>query len=347
MIRVGIVGYGTIGKRIADAVSKQDDMEVVGVFKTRPNFEAWSAIKRGYPLYVPEDRFADFEKNGIPVKGSLKDLLSVSDIVVDATPNKVGKENKKMYVERKIKAIFQGGEKADVADVSFNALANYEEAIGKSYVRVVSCNTTGLVRVLYLLDRDYGVRSVRGTIVRRGADPKEVKKGPLNSIVLDPPHIPSHHAEDVKTILRHIDIVTVAVAVPTTLMHVHILNIRLRSKVSKEDVVKSLESTPRILLVNSGFTGIKSTSEIIEVARDIGRSRYDIYENVVWEDTLAVDGDEVFIVQGVQQEAIVVPENIDAIRAVSGVETSGRRSMMKTDKVLRIGEWPWSKLLLV
>ena len=30
-IRVAINGFGTIGKRVADAVDAQDDMEVVGV----------------------------------------------------------------------------------------------------------------------------------------------------------------------------------------------------------------------------------------------------------------------------------------------------------------------------
>ena len=31
MIKVGIVGYGTIGKRVADAVLLQNDMELTGV----------------------------------------------------------------------------------------------------------------------------------------------------------------------------------------------------------------------------------------------------------------------------------------------------------------------------
>ena len=37
-IKVAINGYGTIGKRVADAVSCQDDMEIIGVTKTRPAF---------------------------------------------------------------------------------------------------------------------------------------------------------------------------------------------------------------------------------------------------------------------------------------------------------------------
>ncbi|NIQ87006.1 MAG: glyceraldehyde-3-phosphate dehydrogenase, partial [Acidobacteria bacterium] len=39
-------------KRVADAVSRQDDMEIVGVSKMRPNFEARMAVQRGFPLYA-------------------------------------------------------------------------------------------------------------------------------------------------------------------------------------------------------------------------------------------------------------------------------------------------------
>ncbi|MFH1450559.1 MAG: glyceraldehyde 3-phosphate dehydrogenase NAD-binding domain-containing protein, partial [archaeon] len=70
MIKVAINGYGTIGKRVADAVSKQDDMEIVGVTKTRPTWEAKSAVEKGYKLYcgVPENTGA-FEEAGIKIEG--------------------------------------------------------------------------------------------------------------------------------------------------------------------------------------------------------------------------------------------------------------------------------------
>jgi len=50
MIRVAINGYGTIGKRVADAVAAQPDMKVIGVSKTKPSHEAFIAKSRGYPL---------------------------------------------------------------------------------------------------------------------------------------------------------------------------------------------------------------------------------------------------------------------------------------------------------
>lgn len=334
--RIGVVGFGTIGKRVAEAITKQPDMELVGVVKTKPDYVAELAVKLGYKLYaVNEDSLKKFEEAGLPVEGVLEDLIGKADLVVDATPGGVGAKNKMVYEQKGVPAIFQGGEKAGVAEVSFNSLCNYEEAVGKQYVRVVSCNTTGLLRVLCTLNKAYGLKRVRATIVRRAADPKEIKKGPVNAIKPDPATLPSHHGEDVKTVLRGLDIVTAAVVVPTTLMHVHIVYTQLSRPVSADEVVELLANTPRIVLVEAG-RGVASTADIVELARDLGRKRYDIPELVVWRESISVKGDEVYWMQAVHQESIVVPENIDAIRAMLKLATNAKDSIMLTDKTLNI-----------
>lgn len=338
-VKVAVNGYGTIGKRVADAVIRQDDMELIGVTKTRPNYEALIATRKNIPLYVPAGREGEFESKGIRVSGVLEDLLSKADVVVDATPGGVGATYKETYSKLGVKAIFQGGEKANVAEVSFSSLCNYEEALGKSYVRVVSCNTTGILRSLCVLDKLYGVEKARVFIVRRGADPKEREKGPLNSIVLDPPKLPSHHGRDVLTVLKHIDIMTAAVAVPTTLMHTHFVNLKLRTSVDRNDVINAFSQTRRILLIDSSALDAKGSSDIVEIARDLGRARYDVPELLIWLDSLTANGDEVTFIQSVHQEAIVVPENIDAIRAVTMIERSPEKSIRKTDESLGLGRW--------
>ena len=334
--RIGVVGFGTIGKRVAEAITKQPDMELVGVVKTKPDYVAELAVKLGYKLYaVNEDSLKKFEEVELPVEGVLEDLLEKVDLVVDATPGGVGAKNKVIYEQKGIPAIFQGGEKANVAEVSFNSLCNYGEAVGKQYVRVVSCNTTGLLRVLCTLNKAYGLKRVRATIVRRAADPKETKKGPVNAIKPDPVTLPSHHGEDVKTVLRGLDIVTAAAVVPTTLMHVHIVYTQLSKPASTDEIVELLANTPRIVLVEAG-KGIVSTADIVELARDLGRKRYDIPELVVWRESISVKGDEVYWTQAVHQESIVVPENIDAIRAMLKLATNAKDSIMLTDKTLNI-----------
>ena len=335
-VKIAINGYGTIGKRIADAILKQDDMELVGVTKFTPDYSVLLANKKGIPVYTEESRIEDFEKFGYEIAGTIDELFEKVDLVVDASPGKVGAENKKIYEKYGVKAIFQGGEKEKVAEVSFSSLCNYNEALGKKYVRVVSCNTTALCRLICTIKKNVSIGKIRATLVRRAADPREYKKGPINAILLKPVKLPSHHGPDVQSVIKDVDIVTTAVVVPTTIMHTHLVNIELKDKVTEDDVIELLRKEPRIMLVNSEKHNIKSTSQVIELGRDLGRPRYDLYENIVWEDSISIMGNELWLTQAVHQEAIVVPENIDAIRAMMEIEEKAENSVAKTNKTLGI-----------
>ena len=335
-VKVGINGYGTIGKRVADAVTKMPDMELVGVAKIKPDYGALIARSKGYGLYTLSDRLDLFRKKGIEIDGTTEDLLSEIDIIIDTTPGGYGMKYKELYRKYGVKMVFQGGEKPEVADISFNTLCNYREALGRESVRVVSCNTTGLLRLICTLNSYYPIERVRAIIIRRAADPKEIKRGPVNAIVPNPVSIPSHHGIDVKTVLPWLDIITSAVIVPTTLMHVHIVNIWFKEKINTEYVIEALEDNERIALIDSGNTGIKSTAELIEVARDLGRYRYDVPELIIWKDSLYVNGRELMLIQAVHQESIVVPENIDAIRALMRIVDDPMESFKLTNKVLGI-----------
>ncbi|SNQ62128.1 type II glyceraldehyde-3-phosphate dehydrogenase [Candidatus Methanoperedens nitratireducens] len=334
--KVAINGYGTIGKRVADAVAAQDDMEIVGIVKTRPSFEAKIAQDKGYALYAAaKENIEDFKKSKMEVSGTLDELLDEAEIVVDATPGDTGEEYKKLYEKHGVKAIWQGGEEHELTGFSFNSEANYSEALGRDFTRVVSCNTTGLVRVLYALDTAFGVKKARVTLMRRAADPNDIKTGPINALIPDPIKLPSHHGPDVNSILPHIDITTMAVKTSTTLMHLHALNIELKKKCTEDDIVNVLKERPRIRLVSSKDR-IKSTAEAMEFAKDLGRPRGDMWENVVWKDSIAINKGELYFFQAIHQEADVVPENVDAIRAMLEIEKDGASSIKKTNKALGI-----------
>lgn len=334
MIKVGINGYGTIGKRVADAVSCQDDMEVVGVVKTKPDFISKMAAKR-YKLYTTSSKnIKDFEDKGIDIEGTTEDLLDGVDVVVDASPEGIGAKNKVMYEKHNVKAVFQGGEKHELTGISFNAQSNYRAALNKDYVRVVSCNTTGLCRTLKTIDDVAGIKKVNATIIRRATDPGDPKKGPINAIepVLN---IPSHHGPDVKTVLQDLDISTMAVKVPTTLMHLHAITVDLiDKKTDLDDIVRALDKARRVILIN-GSDRLTSTAEIMEYARDLGRKRGDLFEIAVWKDGMNIKDGVLYYYQAIHQESDVVPENIDAIRAIMGIEDA-EKSMDLTDKSLGI-----------
>ncbi len=332
-VKVAINGYGTIGKRVADAVSLQDDMEIVGVSKTRPNYEATIANEKGYSVYTLADRIGAMKDAGIPAAGTIDDMIAEADVVVDCTPGGIGAKNKELYEKAGVKAMWQGGEKHDLTGWSFNSGANYEETLGKDFVRVVSCNTTGLCRVIYPLDQKYGVKKVRVTLMRRSADPNDIKNGPINAIVPNPVTLPSHHGPDVKSVIPHINISSTAVKLPTTLMHLHTLNIELENECTADDVKELFAQQPRVRFVGQGIT---STAEIMELAKDMGRPRGDMWENCVWDESVTMHEGELYFFQAIHQESDVIPENVDAIRAITEIETDGAKSIAKTNKAMGI-----------
>jgi len=340
VVKVAINGYGTVGKRVADAVAAQKDMKVIGVVKTKPTFEAQQAIRSGFPLYVNvKENMNAFRDAGLQIEGTAREMIEEADIVVDAAPDGIGIENKKKFYEpMHKKAIFEGGEKSFIAQASFNALANYGEAFGKDFVRVVSCNTTGLCRTLFPLDKNFGIKRVSAVMIRRGPDPANIKKGPVNAIVPDPVTVPSHHGPDVRTVMHDLNITTVALKVPTTLMHLHTVNASVSNGTTPEEVIEVLNKTPRVVLVKAQ-DGIKSTAHIMEWAKELGRRRSDLNEIAVWQESINAKNSELFYMQAIHQESDIVPENVDAIRAVLQMETDPLTSIKKTDKAMGLKQW--------
>jgi len=334
MIKVGINGYGTIGRRVADAVLLQKDMSLVGVTKTKPDYKASLAAQKGISVYTPNpDAAAAFDKAKASHAGDISLLLSQVDVMVDATPE-LGAQYKPLYEIAGRKAIFQGGEDHELTNFSFVSQVNYSAAAGKKMLRVVSCNTTALCRVLFALQSEFGVSKARVVLARRAADPEEVSKGPIDAIVLDPSSLPSHHGPDVQSVLPGLNITTMAIKVPVTHMHLHSVIATLEGHRSRDQVLAELEKTPRVMVID-GKAGFKSTAQVIDWARESGRPRSDIYEAVVWRESVTVVDNEVYFFMGVHQEAIVTPENIDAIRAIAS-DTQAEDSMRATDSSLGI-----------
>jgi len=333
-IKVGVVGYGTIGARVAEAVMKQPDMELIGVAKTTPDYKAKTAISRGVKIFIPESSVESWKRAGVRVDGLLEDLVREADVVVDATPKGVGRANSEMYKKEGKKAIFQGGEKKDLVEATVVAQVNYDEARGKRMIRVPSCNTTALSRISWFFEREYGVERIIATIARRAADPADKKEGIIDNVEFDPVRPPSHHGEDVRTVLKNLNIFTTAIKIPTTHAHLHLLNLKLRRRASREEIIDALSEERRIMLVSSE-DGIATTADVFELSRHLGRPMNNIYENVIWVESIHSDGEWVYLAQAVHQEAIVVPENIDAIRAIAS-ELDAESSMNTTDRTLGI-----------
>ncbi|MCY6371386.1 type II glyceraldehyde-3-phosphate dehydrogenase [Clostridium ganghwense] len=338
-IKVGVAGYGVIGQRLADGVALQEDMELVGVADVGVTLPVRALKEKGMPydlyLAIPENREA-VEKEGIPVSGTLEDLVQKVDIMLDATSAGIGAKNKEVYKKYGKKAVFQGGEKNNVADVFFHGYANYEKGLDKEFLKLTSCNTTGLIRAVDCLHREAGIEKVAITIIRRVADPGDYHRGLTNALKVD--KAPNHQAVDLMTIMPEVQATGILIHTPVT--HGHIITVVATPKedISKEKALELFRNHPRIRVVSTdeGFLG---NASLFKYARDLGNPRGDMYEIAIWEDTIVKSGKDIMFAINIPQEAVVIPENMDAIRAAMGMQTDRLEAVALTNKYLGMGKW--------
>lgn len=339
MVKVGVVGYGTIGQRLADGVAAQGDMELVGVADVDVTLAIRALKEKGMPyklfLSIPDNK-EKFENAGIPVSGTLEELIQASDVILDATNAGIGAKNKELYAKYNKKAIFQGGEKNSVADVFFHGYANYEAGLEKQFLKLTSCNTTGLIRTVDCLDKFAGVEKIAITIIRRVADPGDYHRGLTNAMQVD--KAPSHQAVDLMTIMPHIDATGILVHVPVT--HGHIISVVATPKreISKEELIEQFKKHPRIRVVKleDGFLG---NASMFKYARDLGNPRGDMYEVAIFEETIVNSGKDIMFAINIPQEAVTIPETIDGIRAVMNMQESTESATSETNRYLGMGKW--------
>jgi len=334
MVKVGVAGYGVIGQRLADGVARQKDMELVGVADVAPTLPVRALAEKGMPYKlftaVPEKRNL-LDDVGIPVSGTLEDLVQEVDIMLDATNAGVGAKNKEIYQKYNTKAVFQGGEKNNVADVFFHGYANYEKGIGADYLKLTSCNTTGLIRAIDAIDRAVGVTKTAITIIRRVADPGDYHRGLTNALQVA--EAPNHQALDLMTIMPHVDATGILIHTPVTHGHIITPVVTTKKKMHKEELLEIFKAHPRIRVVRlaDGFLG---NASLFKYARDLGHPRGDMYEIAVWEETIVNSGDDIMFAINIPQEAVVIPENMDAIRAALKMQTTRDEGVAKTNEYL-------------
>lgn len=343
-IKVAVAGYGVIGQRLADGVAMQGDMELIGIADLAPTLSIRALAEKDmigannveYKLYLVDgaDKAA-FDALQIPVAGSFDEMVQKADIILDSAPGGVGLKNKEVYKKYGKKAVFQGGEKNEVADVFFHGYANYEAGLGADYLKLTSCNTTGLIRTVDALDREFGLDHVAITIIRRVADPGDYHRGLTNALQMD--KAPSHQAVDLMTIMPHIQATGILVHTPVT--HGHIITVVAtpkQGKITKEAALKCFEKHPRIRVVSID-EGFKGNASFFRYARDLGNRRGDMYEVGLWRDALVETGNAIMYAINIPQESVTIPESIDAVRAALSMQKTGAEGTAETNKYLHIG----------
>ena len=212
----------------------------------------------------------------------------------------------------------------------------YEKGIGQNYLKLTSCNTTGLIRSVDCLDRAYGIEKVAITIIRRVADPGDYHRGLTNALQMD--KAPSHQAVDLMTIMPHIEATGILVHTPVTHGHIITVVAKGKQKITKQMALDAFLTHDRIRVVTID-EGFKGNASFFRYARDLGNPRGDMYEIGLWADSIVESGDDIMYAINIPQESVTIPETMDGIRAACNMETDRLKAVAETNKYLGLGKW--------
>ena len=96
MKKIFVNGYGTIGKRITKFILDDPEIRLLGIGKHTPDDTIKDILSQGLNVYVLQKNLHIFDKYNI--NGTIEDILTECDLVIDASPSGYGFYNKqKIY----------------------------------------------------------------------------------------------------------------------------------------------------------------------------------------------------------------------------------------------------------
>jgi glyceraldehyde-3-phosphate dehydrogenase (NAD(P)) len=328
---VAVLGAGIIGKRLAAALAtaargEETDLRLGGVVIRNPN--AFAFARPELPFYAADAQAAQrLRAAGIEPRGLAGELYAAADLVVDCGPSRTGAGRAREYQAADIRPIFCGGERDPLLGPLVHSAVNPEQAGHAAGVRLLSCNTTALARIVAGVG-PASVAALDATVLRCSTDTDKAGKGVTNGAVLSP--APSHHAEDLRAILPGLRARTIAATVAMTAGHV--IHVRITpADVGADTLWERLSDTARVLATTGS-----APLDTARLKQDSDRPRHD--RHAVRAARIEGAGPDLLeFWLSLDNQAITLPETLDVIQLAAGSVDAGKARAM-SDRLLEM-EW--------
>ncbi|MCZ6688801.1 MAG: hypothetical protein O7H41_04275 [Planctomycetota bacterium] len=307
---VHVVGTGTIGEPLIGLLAGRGEelgIDEVTFHKRTPlvldRSKVKDLIKRGAKLCVDPDRREEFKKLGMEPTYDALTAIERAKVVIDCTPSGVGQANKASlyndFMDNTLGFIAQGSEfgfgKMYARGINDEALESKEDR----FLHVVSCNT-------------HNIAALANTLAMEGEGPSNLERGRFicirraNDISQEENFIPSpavgrhkdkkfgtHHARDAhhlfKTLGHDLDLHSSAIKINTQYMHILHFNLRVKKKITLEEVKEKIATDDRICVTEKMSSGL-----VFSFGRDHGYYGRILNQTVISIPTLQVhDGHEI------------------------------------------------------
>ncbi|MEZ4271636.1 MAG: hypothetical protein R3C68_09455 [Myxococcota bacterium] len=252
--------------------------------------------KRGALLAVNADRAQAFKELGHEVAYEAEEAIKRASVVIDCTPSGIGIDNKNAFYKKyadKVKGFIAQGSEFGFGKMYARGINDEVLQANDQFVQVVSCNTHNLSVLLKTLGDDgtgrIAIEEGRFVCLRRA-----------NDISQDGSFIPApqvgthsderfgtHHARDAyhlfKTLGLDLNLFSSAVKLNTQYMHALHFAIRVKGKLTRDEVISRMRENPRVALTDK-----ISANTIFSFGREHGHYGRILSEAVLCVPTLTV-----------------------------------------------------------
>ncbi|HEX2226448.1 MAG TPA: hypothetical protein VHM64_04870 [Candidatus Binatia bacterium] len=302
---VHIVGTGTIGEPLIGILStlrEKFGIDEVTFHKRTPLLTDRSKVvvscQQGAKLAVDKERWHKFIEMGMQPSFEAEEAIERANVIIDCTP--VGNENKaklySKYADNGRGFIAQGSEygfgKMYARGINDRALERGKD----NFIQVVSCNTHNLAVLIDTIalgpEKEDNLDEGRFVCMRRA-----------NDISQDGDFIPApeagkhddaefgtHQGRDAhdlfKTMGLNLNIYSSALKLNTQYMHTIHFNLRLRRGITKEELMRRLQSNRRVAMTHK-----KSSAAVFSFGRDHGIFGRILNQTVIVTQSMTMRGD--------------------------------------------------------
>ncbi|ATA26455.1 hypothetical protein BIY26_22755 [Brenneria goodwinii] len=135
----------------------------------------------------------------------------------------------------------------------------------------------------------------------------------------------SHHGQDIRVIWPNLNIITLASYAPVNCGHLVTLFAKFSEPISLDIAISTLEKMPRVRVIDG-------SGSLLELRRiNKSSTRCDCSDVVIWRKGIHIIGNEVLLSAGIHMESIVIPETLDVLFAMSGLEKKIDQARHRTD----------------
>lgn len=281
---VHVVGTGTIGEPLIGLLcDAREDLGIdeITFYKHSPKLVDRPKIKglinRGANLAVANEKIKEFQELGTEPTYEAEEAIKRASVVIDCTPKGTGLMNKEKYYmkyKNRVKGFLAQG--SEFGFGKMYAVGINDEAITPKdkFIHIVSCNTHNiavLIKTLAIENKTNHLKEGKFLCIRRANDISQVK-----SFVPSPEvgthkdlQMGTHHARDVyhlyETIGIKLNVFSSAVKLNTQYMHTIWYDIKLNTKITKEEVIQRFIDNPRVAVTQK-----QSANLVFSYGRDHG-----------------------------------------------------------------------------